>query len=452
MDTLINKEPLFNGAMVGISIRNQNTGELIYDHLGSTRLRPASNLKLLTAASALEALGENHTFSTKLFVNGSVAKGLLTGDLILQGGGDPTLQQADLKEFAQIVKEKGIKRISGRVVGDDSRYDNIRYSMDMPWSDEEAYYGAEVSALTISPDEDYDAGTVVIEVKPAKKVGEKVSYTIKPENTYIKVVNEAVTSQSDSKENLTFSREHSTNSIKITGQIPQGSTSEREWIAVSNASKFVVHLFVEELKKAGIKVDGGYRLGVTPSEASLISEHKSISLSELLLPFMKLSNNGHGEMLMKEMGKVLKGTGSFEAGLAVMNEKLTPLGVDFSNQLIRDGSGISHVNLIQPNDLTGLLFSIQSKNWFPSYYRALPVAGEKEKLVGGTLRYRMKAQPLAGNVVAKTGTLTTVSSISGYVKTKSKGNLIFSILINNVVDEDKAKKVEDEIIAILANQ
>jgi serine-type D-Ala-D-Ala carboxypeptidase/endopeptidase (penicillin-binding protein 4) len=452
LDALIKEEPLFYGAMVGISIRNQQTGELIYDHLGSMRLRPASNLKLLTAASALEVLGENHTFSTKLYVDGSIAKGKLNGNLILQGGGDPTLQQADLKEFARIVKEMGIKRISGKVIGDDTRYDDIRYSIDMPWSDEEAYYGAEISPLTVSPDKDYDAGTVVLEVKPAKKVGEKVSYTIKPENTYIKVVNEAVTSERDSKEDLTFSREHSTNTITISGQIPQGSTSEREWIAVSNASKFVVHLFVEELKKAGIKVDGGYRLGVTPSQASLINEHKSISLSELLLPFMKLSNNGHGEILMKEMGKVVKGTGSFEAGLAVMNEKLTPLGVDFSNQLIRDGSGISHVNLIQPNDLTELLFSIQSKSWFPSYFRSLPVAGEKEQLVGGTLRYRMKEEPLIGNVVAKTGTLTTVSSISGYVNTKTKGNLIFSILINNVMDEDKAKKVEDRIIAILANQ
>lgn len=452
LDSFINEEPLFEGAMVGVSIRNQQTGELVYDHLGSTRLRPASNLKLFTAASALEVLGENYTFSTKLFVNGTIEKGVLKGDVILQGGGDPTLQQADLQAFAQELKEIGIKRIGGQVLGDDTRYDDIRYSIDMPWSDEEAYYGAEISALTVSPDHDYDAGTVAIEVKPAKKVGEKVTFRMKPENTYVQVVNKAITSTKDSKKDLTFSRDHSSNTITISGQIPQGASSESEWIAVFHATRFVVHLFEEELKKVGIKVDKGYRIGVTPSNARLINEHKSISLRELLLPFMKLSNNGHGELLVKEMGKVIKGTGSFEAGLAVMNETLTPYGMEFANQVIRDGSGISHVNLVQPNELSKLLFSIQSKSWFPSYYRALPVAGASEKLVGGTLRYRMRQEPLVGNVVAKTGTLTTVSSISGYVKTRSSGNLIFSILINNVIDEDKAKKVEDRMISIIANQ
>lgn len=452
LDTFIRNEPLFSGAIVGVSIRSQQSGELIYDHFGSMRLRPASNLKLLTAASALEVLGENHSFSTKLYVDGAIEKGELKGDLILQGGGDPTLQLEDLQAFVQSVKDKGIKTISGQIIGDDTRYDDVRYSIDMPWSDEEAYYGAEISALTISPDQDYDAGTVALEIKPAKKVGERTSFTMKPENTYIQVVNKAVTGAEDSKEDLTFTRNHATNTITISGYIPKGAQNEHEWVAVSNASLFVVHLFEEELKKAGIKVDKGYRLGVTPSHASIISEHKSISLSELLLPFMKLSNNGHGELLMKEMGKVVKGSGSFEAGLAVMNEKLTPLGVEFANQVIRDGSGISHVNLVRPNDLTKLLFSIQSKSWFPSYYRALPVAGAKEKLMGGTLRYRMKEAPLLGNVVAKTGTLTTVSSISGYVKTRSKGTLIFSILINNVLDEEKSKKVEDRMVAILANQ
>lgn len=452
LDAFIKNEPFFSGAMVGVSIRSQQSGELLYDHFGSMRLRPASNLKLLTAASALEVLGENHSFSTKLFVDGSIEKGVLKGDLILQGGGDPTLQVEDLQAFAQKVKDKGIQTIRGQVVGDDTRYDDIRYSIDMPWSDEEAYYGAEISALTLSPDQDYDAGTVALEVKPAKKVGERASFTMRPENTYIHVVNEAVTGAKDSMEDLTFTRNHATNTITISGHIPQGAPSESEWVAVSNASLFVVHLFEEELKKAGIKVDKGYRLGVTPSHASIISEHQSISLSELLLPFMKLSNNGHGELLMKEMGKVVKGTGSFEDGLTVMKEKLTPLGVEFANQVIRDGSGISHVNLVRPNDLTKLLYSIQSKSWFPSYYRALPVAGAKEKLVGGTLRFRMKEAPLVGNVVAKTGTLTTVSSISGFVKTKSKGTLIFSILINNVLDEEMAKKVEDRMIAILANQ
>lgn len=385
-------------------------------------------------------------------MNGKITDGVLYGDLFLQGGGDPTLLLKDLKSLASAVVKKGIKEIKGYLIGDDTRYDSIRYSMDMPWSDEETYYGAEISALTLAPDEDYDAGTVILEVEPSKKVGGNASVKVIPENTHIKVQNDAVTGSSDGEEDLMFTREHGTNIIKISGQIPLNGQTEREWIAVSNTSKYTVHLFSEELKKAGIKLKTGYKLGVTPASAKLIGEHQSMPLAQMLVPFMKLSNNVHGEVFVKEMGKVNLGTGSFEQGQAVLTESLTSLGMNVQDQVIRDGSGISHVNLIEPNKITKLLFSIQSKPWFLSYYQSLPVAGAKEKMIGGTLRYRMKQAPLLGNVVAKTGTLSTVSSISGYVKTKTQGSLIFSILINNVVDEDEAKHVEDQMLHIMASQ
>lgn len=452
LDRFIKGQPLFTGAVVGVSVRSQTTGELLYDYNGSTRLRPASNLKLLTAASALDVLGEKHIFTTKIFVNGKIRDGVLYGDLFLQGGGDPTLLLKDLESLASTVANKGIKEIKGYLIGDDTRYDSLRYSMDMPWSDEETYYGAEISALTIAPDEDYDAGTVILEVEPSNKVGEQASIKIEPMNTHIKVQNDAVTGASDVEEDLIFTREHGTNTIKISGKIPHNGQLKREWIAVSNTSKYTVHLFNEELKKAGVKLKAGYKLGVTPATAKLIGEHQSMPLAQMLVPFMKLSNNVHGEVFVKEMGKVNLGTGSFEQGQSVLTKSLTELGLNLEDQVIRDGSGISHVNLIAPNNITKLLFSIQSKPWFFSYYHSLPVAGAKEKMVGGTLRHRMKQEPLLGNVVAKTGTLSTVSSISGYVKTKTQGSLIFSILINNVIDEDEAKHVEDQMLHILASQ
>lgn len=132
-----------------------------------------------------------------------------------------------------------------------------------------------------------------------------------------------------------------------------------------------------------------------------------------------------------------------------MEAELTKWGVNPKTMVLRDGSGVSHVNLISANQISQLLFSIQKEKWFPAYLRALPIAGEEDKLVGGTLQYRLKNPNLKGKVRAKTGTLSTVSSLSGYVTTKSGSQLVFSIMLNNLLDDEKGKKIEDQIVQLL---
>ncbi len=438
-----------NGVISGVSVRNATNGKLIYEHNGSVQLRPASNMKLITAAVALKILGPNYTFSTEVRSDGSLKGKVLTGNLYVKGKGDPTLLEEDLQALALTLKQKGITRIKGNLVGDDTWYDNVRYSIDTTWSDEQEYYGAAISALTASPDEDYDAGTVIVEVKP-QSLGKPASISVTPKTNYIQVHNKVKTIHSDGKKNLTVTRQHGSNKITLEGEIPQGSSTDKTWIAVWEPTGYVLNLFKAALQKQGIVVEGQVTTGITPQKTEVLVVDRSIPLSKLIVPFMKLSNNTHAEILVKEMGKVKADEGSWEKGIEIVKEQLQGFGVSKDNLLMRDGSGLSHVNLVSPNELTNLLYNVQGEPWFQDFKNSLPVAGDSNRMVGGTLRNRMKGTDAEGNVIAKTGSITSVSSLSGYVTTKNGAKLVFSIIINNAINEDNLKKVEDQIAIALA--
>lgn len=147
-----------------------------------------------------------------------------------------------------------------------------------------------------------------------------------------------------------------------------------------------------------------------------------------------------------------KGEGSFDEGIAVLRDQLTQFGLDKNKILLRDGSGISPIDLITANDLSTLLFNVQKQAWFPIYEKALPVSGNKDRMIGGTLRNRLFSENTKGAVKAKTGTLSAVSSLSGYVRSKSGKTYIFSILLNHLMDEKQGKVIEDQIVELLASQ
>jgi serine-type D-Ala-D-Ala carboxypeptidase/endopeptidase (penicillin-binding protein 4) len=446
---LFHRDSAIQGALAGVSIRSATTGNIIYEHFGDLRLRPASNLKLMTAAAALSVLGEDYTFSTSLYTDGQVVGNMIFGNLFIKGKGDPTLLKEDFDRFAEQLIQMGITVIHGDLIGDDTWYDDVRLSVDLPWSDEHTYYGAQISALTASPNKDFDAGSVGVNVKPAKKVGEKAHILISPQTDYMKIVNNTKTVQSEGKKSIEIVREHGENTIYIVGTIPIKSAKVIDWIAVSNPTKYALNLFKESLEGKGIVINGKVRRGRIPDKTSLLSTHQSMPLSNLLIPFMKLSNNVHAETLIKEMGRVKKGEGTWDKGLEVLESELSGFGVNTETLLIRDGSGISHLNLVPANEISKLLFTIQQKPWYNTFLHSLPVAGEKGKLVGGTLRHRMTQPMMKGRVKAKTGTLTSVSSLSGYAETTNGETLIFSILLNNLMNEEKGKELEDRLIEIL---
>lgn len=450
LESLLHSEPALKGSLAGISIRDQESGSILFEHMSDLRLTPASNMKLLTSAVALKVLGEDYQFITEIYGDGRVEDGHLKGNLYIKGNGDTSLLASDLEKMAKKLKNKGIRYIDGDIVGDDSWYDNTPYSVDLAWSDESTYYGAPISALTLSPNKEYDAGTVLLEIKPGKNIGEPVVINSIPRTTEIKIKNKAKTGDKESGTSLKVERKHNSKVVTVTGRIPITTSLKKEWVSVDNPTNYTLDIFQQALKKEGIQWKGAAKRGKTPQIASLITTHSSIPLSELLIPFMKMSNNTIAETLIKEMGVVKKGKGSFEKGLEVLEEELIAFQLDPKNMLIRDGSGISPIDFISANDLSLFLYEVQAEPWFSTFSQALPVSGIEERMVGGTLRNRLNSKNTKGKVLAKTGTLTAVSTLSGYMESTSGKKYIFSILLNHLVDEEKGKEIEDQIIETLA--
>ena len=441
-----------NGATTGVSVRKASDGEIIYSRLGDTRVHPASVMKLLTGAAALETLGQDYRFRTEVYADGEIQNGVLQGNLYLRGQGDPTLTQGDLNAFASSLKTEGIHTINGNLYGDDTWYDDVRLSQDLNWSDEPYYTGAQVSALTFSPNDDYDAGTVIVEVSPATNTGEDGIVSMVPENSYMKIVNHTKTVAKDGKKSIRVERQHGSNTLVVSGTIPVGATKSRSWASVWEPTDYTVNLFKNSLDEQGIKfvVEPKIERGTVPGEATRLVMKESMPLKDLFIPFMKLSNNGHAEVLVKEMGKVIGGEGSWDKGLAVMESTLADMGIDTKTMLLRDGSGMSHKNLVTANEITKLLYSVQSKPWYPTFLNSLPIAGNDERFVGGTLRNRMKGTAATGNVKAKTGSLNGVTALSGYAETRDGETLIFSVMINNYLN-DTTYEVHDKIAVVIAS-
>jgi D-alanyl-D-alanine carboxypeptidase/D-alanyl-D-alanine-endopeptidase (penicillin-binding protein 4) len=443
-------DPRLDGAQAGVVVVDTATGKTLYDRNGDRRLIPASNTKLLTSTAALALLGPGHRFTTTVSADGRRGAGLLSGNLYLRGGGDPTLLAADYDRLAARVAAAGVRVVTGNLVADDTRYDAARLGPDWTWDDEPYYYAAQVSALTVAPDTDYDAGTVVVRAAPGAAAGDRPTVTMNPPNGYLKIDNRAETVATGAT-SLSFERAHGGNTIVVTGRIAVGAEPASDWVTVWEPTGYAADVFRAALNRHGVRVLGRTVLGrATPADAAPLARHDSMPLAELLVPFLKLSNNGHAEVLTKEIGRVLSGSGTWSAGLTAISEYVADTGMDTGTLRQRDGSGLSRRTMVPPAQFAALLGAVRAEPWFDTWYAALPVAGNPDRTVGGTLRSRMRDTPAANNVHAKTGSLTGVSSLSGYVTDADGRLLAFSVVLNNYL-ASSVKGLEDQIAIALAS-
>ncbi|MFD5321625.1 D-alanyl-D-alanine carboxypeptidase/D-alanyl-D-alanine-endopeptidase [Streptomyces sp. NPDC127098] len=439
-----------DGARASVVVRDAATGDTLYERGGDDRLMPASNTKLLTSAAAMEILGPDFRYRTEAVGAGRVHGGELRGDLYLRGSGDPTMLAEDYDALAAGIAARGITRIRGDLVADDTRFDSVRLGRAWSWDGEGDYYSAGVSALTVAPDTDYDAGTVYVSAAPGAAVGDPPRVTLTPAGDHVPVDNRAITVAAGEPDTLSVGRPHGSDAVVVSGRIPLGAQPTTAWVAVADPTAHAAAVFADALAAHGVRVTGDTILGrTTPGDAAPLAAHESMPLSELLVPFLKLSNNMHAEVLVKTLGVATAGRGTWSAGLAAVQRYAAELGLDTGDYRQVDGSGLSRMNVIPAAELATLLTEVRAEPWFGPWYEALPVACAADRMVGGTLRSRMCGTAAAGNVRAKTGSLTGATGLSGYVTTADGRELVFSILLNGYLSASP-KDIEDTVVTALA--
>lgn len=450
IDTIL-ADPRLDGAQAAVLVRNAQTGAVLYAHNPDERLMPASNTKLFTSVAALDLLGPDHRFTTSVLATGAQHGSVLLGNLYLRGTGDPTLLYPDYDELAAKVAASGVRTVLGELVADDTWFDDVRYGTSWAWDDEDQYYDAGISALAAAGDTDYDAGTVIVEAFPAAAAGAPAAVTLTPSTGYVKILNRSTTVPAGGRDTLSIHREHGTNNIVVDGTVPVGGASTKEWVAVWEPTGYAADLFRRALVAHGVQVAGRTRPGVaTPAAARPLASHDSMTLGQIYTPFLKLSNNMHAEILTKTLGRIEAGEGSWDAGLRVISgDMAAKFGVATAKMRQADGSGLSRWDNIAPRQISDVLIGAQSQPWFETWYNALPIAGNPDRMVGGTLRNRMRNTPAANNVHGKTGSLTGASALSGYVTDADGERLVFSIIFNNYLS-GAPTDLQDKIAIVLA--
>ena len=448
LDTLLTN-PAFTGSQVELVVRDAATGELLYDRNGGNRLLPASNEKLFTSAAAMDTLGPSFRFHTDAMTKAPVTGGRLRGDLYLKGYGDPTTLASDYARIAQQVRASGVRRVDGDIVADDTYFDAVRLGDSWAWDDEPFYYNAQISALTVAPNTDYDSGTAIVQHGPGSAVGAPAKLTLIPRTSVIKLRGTVTTGPAGSEDTFSMERRHGSNVVDVSGSIPAGSAPALDWTTVWEPTTYAADVFRRALRDAGVEVRGTIGRGATPAGTRLLGRDTSMTLGEIMTPFLKLSNNMHAETLVKTMGAVKAGSGSWGAGLDVVTDWAATAGVDTGTIRLSDGSGLSRKDNVTGDAVTDVLVAARTKPWFQQWYDALPIAGNPDRFVGGTLRSRMAGTPAANNVHAKTGSLTGVTALSGYVTDADGRALVFSMISNNYLTSPRS--VEDAVAVTLAS-
>jgi D-alanyl-D-alanine carboxypeptidase/D-alanyl-D-alanine-endopeptidase (penicillin-binding protein 4) len=466
LDQIIDTTGALSHAFVGMRVVRLGDGHVLYARNSERLFVPASNMKLFTTALALAKLGAGYRLSTQIGAQVPIdADGALQGDLELVGGGDPSLSGREypyrshaapltvysfraMDEMADQLAARGLKRVEGNIVGDDSRY--VWEPQPGPWSSDSATreYGAPVSALILHDN------TFALTLRPGAHAGDLARISLTPPFENFTIDNRVVTTDRGARK-IEFYRSASGSELHVWGAIPKSDAGYAQELAVGDPALYAAEVLRASLLRRGISIRGDAlarhrfpdETTPPPSPPSFVlAERRSPPLFDLLQVVDKVSQNLHAEMFLREVAVASGRSGSRESGLAAMDEFLTSAGISHDEYQFTDGSGLSRDTLVSPAAITKLLAHMNQSPHREEWLSLLPIGGED-----GTLGSRFAGHPEARVIHAKTGTLDHVKTLSGYADTPAYGRVAFSLLVNNFEEPGPGvtKAIDELALALL---
>ena len=439
----------------GVDVRSLDSGERLYQLDAGRLMMPASNMKIFTTAAAAEILGWDHRFTTTLEATAPIEGGRLSGDLIVRGGGDPTINSRDgrapavLAEWVSALRAAGVTEITGRIIGDDQLFDGDGIGPGWAWDYLQFGYAAPVGAL------EYNESIAILSVQPGPQEGGGAIVTLSP-GAGLRLSSRVSTIAQGGTTDISYRRRLDEPVLEVSGTIAMGSAALTRTVAFVNPTLFFAQSLKDALIDRGIRVGGeavdmddiAAELLTQTGERRVLASTQSPPLREIATTLMKLSQNLYAETLAKAIGASRGGLGTYEGGLETIRKQVASWGIPSDAYVIADGSGLSRYNYVSAGAVVDVLEHMyKDPKHKDAFVATFPIAGKD-----GTVSTRMRKTRAEGNAVAKTGSIANARSLSGYVRTRDGEMLVFSILANDfVIPSATVNWIADLAVEHLAN-
>jgi D-alanyl-D-alanine carboxypeptidase/D-alanyl-D-alanine-endopeptidase (penicillin-binding protein 4) len=461
------RESEFARAHWGVFVMSLKDRRVLYARNPEKLFTPASNMKVYTTAPALDLLGADYRWRTSVYADREQDQsGTINGDLVLYGRGAPNLSSREQRDepnhlaaLADELYKRGVRRVEGGVVGDESYLKGEALGDGWLWNDIQWYFGAEVSALTINSNE------ATLTITPAAKSGEAATLKLNTSAENFRLINDTNTAAGGTALTIGVTRGLSDNEVRVWGDFPAGGRSYNVRLSVHKPALWAARLFREALRARGITVEGEARTrDARVSEKEKFNLERAVELAsvtsktlgEIARETNKQSLNLQAELILRTLGKErgadapdpdpvrMRIRGDDQAGVAVVRQWLERAGVPTRDLALHDGSGLSRLDLVSPEATARLLAAMSESKAGQAFRDSLPIAGRD-----GTLSGRLRSA--AGRILAKTGTLTYTNSLSGYATTADGETLAFAIICNDETTKASSTVAIDAIAVLLAN-
>ena len=423
----------------GIKIHSLERNKTLYSVNSHRLFAPASNVKLLTTAMALKRLRPEYRFKTGLYATTPVGGETLRGDIFIKGFGDPNLVSEQMWLLVKELKNIPLRKVHGDIIADASFFDNNLRVKTWKKGGVEAY-NAPLGALS------FNFNTVTVHINPGEKPGDRPVVVVDPNIEFIRVDNRARTVSKSKRSRLIVNRidRGGHNEITISGVVSVNHARETYYLNITRPAYYAASVFKEYLRQEGVEVTGKVRVGFVPEGAYEILSHSSMPLSLILRGLNKFSNNFVAEQILKTIGADIYGSpGTTLNGLRAIDEYMQSLKYKPEGFSILDGSGLSRQNRLSPDQIVSVFQDMYADlGVYPEFISALGVMGRD-----GNVLKRMNGHNSAERARVKTGTLNSVSALSGYFQSADGERFAFSILMNDLkCSNGQAKRLQDRIV------